>query len=257
MKRPSFQYYPGDWVRSLDIRSCSLAARGLWLEMMNIMHEAEPYGYLVINNKPISLPVLARMVGATQSEIEPLLDELEALGVYSKDENGAIYCRRMVRDEQFRSVRRKCGELGGTHGVKGAEHGKKGGRPKTKTPVKTPVKTQVETGVKPPPSSSSSSSSSSSEKDNNDNGPTPSGQSIFEIAERLKQDEGYLMVTANYIRKPGLKTGPPWIVLMLDKFVIHLQSEEKTEKTMHEFKRHFKEWLKFQQQPTPINNEIY
>ena len=253
MKRPSFQYYPGDWVRSLDIRSCSLAARGLWLEMMNLMHEAEPYGYLVINNKPISLPVLARMVGATQSEIEPLLDELEALGVYSKDENGAIYCRRMVRDEKFRRTRASNGKLGGYH-----THKKKVSTKRVPNIVPNVVPNQNQeqylTGT---PSSSSSSSSSSSEKDNNDNGPTPSGQSIFEIAERLKQDEGYLMVTANYIRKPGLKTGPPWIVLMLDKFVLHLQSEEKIEKTIHEFKRHFKEWLKFQQQPTPINNEIY
>ncbi|PJX23863.1 hypothetical protein CAP48_12370 [Advenella sp. S44] len=34
-------------------KSCSLAARGLWHEMMCLMHESEPYGHMAVNGKPM------------------------------------------------------------------------------------------------------------------------------------------------------------------------------------------------------------
>jgi hypothetical protein len=46
VKRPAFQWYPGDWRRDTALQSCSIAARGLWVEMLNLMHDGEPYGHL-------------------------------------------------------------------------------------------------------------------------------------------------------------------------------------------------------------------
>ena len=46
MKRPSFQFYPGDWLHDTGLRACSLAARGLWIDIVCFMHQAEPYGHL-------------------------------------------------------------------------------------------------------------------------------------------------------------------------------------------------------------------
>jgi hypothetical protein len=43
------KFYPSDWRSDPMLRLCSLAARGLWMEMMCLMHEAEPYGSLLVN----------------------------------------------------------------------------------------------------------------------------------------------------------------------------------------------------------------
>ncbi len=112
MKRPSFQFYPGDWMRSTDLRSCSVGARGLWMDMLCLMHEGTPYGHLKVNSVVIKPVNLARMVGASVLEVEGWLQELEMAGVSSKGPDG-IFSRRMVRDEQLRVKRINNGRLGG------------------------------------------------------------------------------------------------------------------------------------------------
>lgn len=165
MKRPSFQFYPGDWQRDAALRSCSVGARGLWIECMCIMHQADPYGHLVINNKPIEPAVLARLVGATVREVGQWLREINDSGVSDRTPDGVIFSRRMVRDEEVRMARAEGGKAGAEHGHKGAEHGKKGGRPaNSKGGFETPLADDEEGSFKPPPSSSSSSSSSSTPK---------------------------------------------------------------------------------------------
>ena len=154
-KRPSFQFYPADWRKDAELQSCSVTARGLWHEAMCIMHECEPYGELRVNGNPMSAGQLARLVGMSLAECKRALEEIETAGVSSRTADGALYSRRMVRDEATRMVRAASGPLGAEHGIKGAEHGAKGGRPRNATGEKKPP-------LKPPPSSSSSSSSSSS-----------------------------------------------------------------------------------------------
>ena len=44
MKRPSFQFYPGDWQANVKLRRCSLAARGAWIEVLCLLHGSDPYG---------------------------------------------------------------------------------------------------------------------------------------------------------------------------------------------------------------------
>ncbi len=117
MKRPSFQFYPGDWQHDNALRICSVGARGLWIEMICIMHQAEPYGYLKVNQAPILPASLARMVGASTKEVEGWLNELESSGVFDRD-NGVIFSRRMVKDEKTRKVRAEGGKLGGNPALK-------------------------------------------------------------------------------------------------------------------------------------------
>lgn len=140
MKRPAFQFYPGDWLKDAALRSCSLEARGLWADMLSLMHQAEPYGHLVLNGLPIDDAALGRMVGATPGKVRRLIEELERSGTASRTADGALYSRRMVRDEQLRNER--------------AEFGKLGGNPNLKAKVNPPDKPEQT------PSSSSSSSSS-------------------------------------------------------------------------------------------------
>lgn len=109
MKRPSFQFYPGDWLSKPEVRACSIAARGLWMDMICLMHEGDPYGHLTLNGKVYLPTVLARIVGASVEDVETLLAELEGLGVFSRTQEGVIYCRRMIRDERNRQVRAEGG----------------------------------------------------------------------------------------------------------------------------------------------------
>lgn len=105
-KNPAFQYYPSDW-RSDPVWGCSLAARGLWHEMMDRMHESKQYGYLSANGKAIPDEQIARLCGTTLTEYQTLLGELYALGIPRRTASGILYSKRMVEDERKRSKWRK------------------------------------------------------------------------------------------------------------------------------------------------------
>lgn len=105
MIRPSMQFYPRDWLAHPGLRMCSLAARGLWIDMVCLMHSGEPYGYLTHKNKDILPPVLARLVGVSLPELEGYLRELIDHGVVSQTEDGTFFSGRMVKDEHNRQVR--------------------------------------------------------------------------------------------------------------------------------------------------------
>jgi hypothetical protein len=161
MKRPSFQFYPADWRRDAALQSCSVAARGLWIELMCVMHDCEPYGVLAVNGRPMSSTQIARIVGESERVIARLLADLEDAGVCSRDAEGRLFSRRMVKDEGVRDARAAGGFAGAEHGGKGGSHGKKGGRPRKQDGgFDAGAETPLEVSKIPPPSSSSSSSAS-------------------------------------------------------------------------------------------------
>lgn len=83
--------------------------------MLAFMHEAEPYGHLRLNGKDIGAVGLARMVGSALKATESLLRELEEAGVFSRTQEGTIFSRRMVRDQELREKRGQYGHLSQTH----------------------------------------------------------------------------------------------------------------------------------------------
>lgn len=143
MKRPSFQFYPSDWLRDTALRSCSTGARGLWMDMICFMHEGSPYGHLKVGDKVILPSNLARMVGDSAEVVADWLLELSQAGVYETTDEGVIYSKRMIRDENLRQIR--------------AAGGSKGGNPA----LMDKGKVNLEDKQKPTPSSTSSSSSPS------------------------------------------------------------------------------------------------
>ena len=111
MDRPAFQFYPGDWRRDLALQSCSLRAKGLWIEMLCLMHDGDPGGHLAFNGLNLE-ERLPRMVGGDVDEVEQSLGELEAAGVFSRTEDGVIFSRRMAKDSHISKVRSKSGKKG-------------------------------------------------------------------------------------------------------------------------------------------------
>ena len=150
MKRPSFQFYPSDWLRDTALRSCTTGARGLWIDMICFMHEGTPYGYLKVADKVILPPNLARMVGESLEVVESWLQELHEAGVYDID-NGAIFSRRMIRDEELRQKRAEGGKLGGNPNLKVNHEVKQKPTPSSSS-ASSPSKKKIATSVACPDS---------------------------------------------------------------------------------------------------------
>lgn len=104
---PWIKFYPADWRADQALRFVSLAARGLWIEMLCLMHEASPYGHLLIGDQPIGRDDLARLVGASPLEVQALLVELQSARVLKQTRVGVIYSKRMTDDYKRQIAGRK------------------------------------------------------------------------------------------------------------------------------------------------------
>ena len=120
---------------------CSLAARGLWADLLAIMHGCKPYGHLAVNGRSPTAMQIASMVGmTTEDEITILLAELEANGVFSRSGDGLIYSRRQVRDHKTTERDKANGSLGGNPKLKNGLTGMV--KPKKSNGVKGAVKAE-------------------------------------------------------------------------------------------------------------------
>lgn len=144
------------------------------MDLLAIAHEGEPYGYLTIGGKSIDDKTLARMTGTTPQKVRKLLAELESHNVFSRNEKGIIYSRRMVRDERIRNVRAAAGKLGGNPDLLD--------KLKVNQQDNPPEEERISRKDKRNPTPSSSSSSSSSETTTT----PPLGENPF-LAELLKR----------------------------------------------------------------------
>jgi hypothetical protein len=97
-RRPWFKFHTQDWRADPALRMCSPAARGLWADMLSLMHEAEPYGFLLIGGVAPTNKKLATLLSIDADLIGALIGDLEENGVFSRDDEGVIFSRRMVRD---------------------------------------------------------------------------------------------------------------------------------------------------------------
>ena len=116
--QPWMKFYPQDWRADERLRMCSLAARGLWVEMLSIMHRSERYGHLLVGGQVPTDAQLAVLAGATTEEVSEMIGQLESAGVFSRAASGAIYSRRMTRDHRKANDARKFGNEGGNPKLK-------------------------------------------------------------------------------------------------------------------------------------------
>ena len=50
--RPSFQFYPGDWQSSSNLRRCTHGEKGAWVDVMCLMHDPVSYTHLTLPTTP-------------------------------------------------------------------------------------------------------------------------------------------------------------------------------------------------------------
>ncbi len=98
------KWFFSDWLADAGVRSVSLEARGLWIDMLALMDQAPRRGYLQhANGRPMTAEQLAVSVGSSVVIVSRLLQELADAGVYSSDVTRTIFSRRMTRETNARS----------------------------------------------------------------------------------------------------------------------------------------------------------
>lgn len=127
--RPSFQFYPGDWQRNANLRRCTHAERGAWVDIMCLMHDSETYGVL-----PWPLVEIANAINAPLKLVQALVDKGVMKGcdtgmcpayefipktgnkknppvtLLAPREGPIWYSSRMIKDEYVRNGRAHRGE---------------------------------------------------------------------------------------------------------------------------------------------------
>ncbi len=102
-KLPAFMFYPGDWQKDPCLRRCSKAAKGVWMDLLCLLFECPVRGVFVdASGKPWSDEEIAEAIGGDIGANLGYIAELVSKGVAQRDTRGAIFSRRMVRDEQNR-----------------------------------------------------------------------------------------------------------------------------------------------------------
>lgn len=106
---PAMMFYVGDWLKAPDIQCLSYELKGIWFEMLCFMWESNERGYLKYTTEE-----LARLLRLPEDLLKQKLEQLSKRGIYSvRESDGAIYSRRMVKDQSIREKRKKAGSLGG------------------------------------------------------------------------------------------------------------------------------------------------
>lgn len=167
-KRPSFQFYPADWLANKNLRRCSPVARGYWMDILCLLHDSDEYGILrwpledIAQSVGCPIEVVNELVTKGVLKGAPMGTPMPPFGFTPKHagkqgdtviliqaQNGPIwYSSRMVEDEHIRQNR--------------AQHGKKGdpafGLKSPKGIPMPPIGDDIGAAIGTPPSSSSSSS---------------------------------------------------------------------------------------------------
>lgn len=127
-RKPWFKFFGRDWRSNAKLRLCSPTARAVWIDMLTLMAEAQPVGFLLVDGVPPTPDELAALIGTPLRDVKKALIELCAKRVCSvvgkpmPDDvshlipggipEGVILSRRMVRD-QAKALRDKANGKGG------------------------------------------------------------------------------------------------------------------------------------------------
>ncbi len=130
-----------DWLLDQPLRRCSPEARGLWIDMLALSVRSEPVGVLADGGTVLGVSDIARAAGLRKPTAERLIAELERNNVFSRDDRGTIYSRRVVREHRARQTNKANGTRGGNPQLTAKN------APVADNPHKLEVKSQ-ESGVK-------------------------------------------------------------------------------------------------------------
>lgn len=104
-KRPSYQWYPGDWKKDPAVQALSPESRAFWREALDVLFESDTKGQLTATREAWS-----RVTGVPVEWIDTFLSENELARTCDVTVcNGTVtlMSRRILRDERERELTRK------------------------------------------------------------------------------------------------------------------------------------------------------
>jgi len=119
--QPYLPLFVDDWMNNLKLRQCSLAAHGLMINIMAIMHKSnDGYGKILLKQKyrvcqskiEGFASQFARHFPWSATELAQTLTEILSEEVLSI-EGDYLICHRMVRDAEISEIRSVSGKTGG------------------------------------------------------------------------------------------------------------------------------------------------
>jgi hypothetical protein len=144
-KLPYLQLYPADWQSERSLNFCSWEARYVWFEMLLLMHQSPRRGYLLHQSgTPYTEADLVEVIHkATLQRIKDCLFELETNHVYSRNRDGVIYSRKMVKGERKKLTAQTNGKGGGNPALKTPSPESAAAIPQPKRDQKAPEKGEI------------------------------------------------------------------------------------------------------------------
>lgn len=110
MKNPTFRFDPKLWLENRSLRTCSPAARGVWLDILCLCHASG--GYLTLNGKPIDDNGLVSLLGIPLKTVRSCIAELGQAGIFSVTPDGLLYSSKMVKEAKFSEQAKVHGKVG-------------------------------------------------------------------------------------------------------------------------------------------------
>lgn len=98
--------YKGDYLRH-NVSALSIAAQGLWLRLMILMHDSERPGYLCLNSESMPPRLAATKCSVSLDEYSTLLAELDSVGAFSRSTEGILYSPQIVEEAATRAQNAK------------------------------------------------------------------------------------------------------------------------------------------------------
>lgn len=93
------KFYWSNWLGDAKLRSCSIEARGMWIDMLAVAAQTDRVGFIQAHCTEIPR-LMSRISGISVPEADEYFGELLDAGVAKIDEHGRVYDPRMVRDNE-------------------------------------------------------------------------------------------------------------------------------------------------------------
>jgi hypothetical protein len=117
-KDSAFQFFASDWLNDQSLRMCAPETRGLWIDILCLMHLSDERGFLMVKSEILDEKSLQKLLNFDKKKFEFSLSELKRFDIIKKDEKGRYYCKRMVESQSLSEKRRQSGKLGGNPKLK-------------------------------------------------------------------------------------------------------------------------------------------
>ncbi|MDI9588936.1 MAG: hypothetical protein QM234_08305 [Acidobacteriota bacterium] len=102
-KTPSFQFYPGDWLKDPALMTCSYTERGIWMSILCLMF-LSPTKYSLtkcVSHKRVGLKI-SEVAKALRVQKKSLLALVEKGVMRQSRRSGIFFSARLLRDERAR-----------------------------------------------------------------------------------------------------------------------------------------------------------